>query len=159
MEVIEERSSFLSNYEVLSLLKEEKQKLDVEKSSKGKYSNYRQLILTEQAIKYMEDLPFSKLTDNKFLKIMQKLKAYELVKIEKLQILNILPNSAPLYSPIIENLMERFKVLAFEEGEEEDGEENNAMNEEEVKRPILEDLIDQLESILSEPEESGSMQI
>jgi hypothetical protein len=48
----------------------------------------------------MEDLPFSKLNDNKFLKIMQKLKAYELVKIEKLQILNILPNSAPLYSPV-----------------------------------------------------------
>jgi hypothetical protein len=48
MEVIEERSSFLSNYEVLSLLKEEKQKLDAEKSSKGKYSNYRQFILTEQ---------------------------------------------------------------------------------------------------------------
>jgi hypothetical protein len=53
--------------------------------------------------------------------------------------------------------MERFKVLAFEEGDEE-GEDNGAVNEEEVKRPILEDLIDQLESILNESEESGGIQ-
>ena len=113
MEVTDECSSMLSNYEVYSLLQ------DIKTGKKGqkqpnKYMNQLATI-TYSTLKYLEGTPCKSQSGETFQNFMKALVPFNLTKSEKLQLLNQRPTSAVEIQLIIEESEERLTEEQIEE--------------------------------------------
>ncbi|KAK0086542.1 hypothetical protein PV325_002990 [Microctonus aethiopoides] len=100
MEVVTERSAFLSNYEVLDMLK------SIKENKKQKTRNQLATI-TYQTIRHLEDTPCKKQTPEIIKNFMTAIEPFKLTKCEKLTILNLCPKTAVELQLIIEDSEER----------------------------------------------------
>lgn len=172
MKILNERDKFLSNYEVLDHLKGIKQKYnwtftpeddEALKKAKGKYKKRFTAcgldleVVTKEVLSYLDKSPCSAIdSPDSFEKLMTHLNTLDLMKIEKLQIMNTLPRSmVNLYSLveecdqrfdedtsqlIIDKINELFPVEEEEEEEEEEvGEEGEEGENEEAEQADPED--------------------
>ncbi|KAH6912584.1 RNA polymerase Rpb4-domain-containing protein [Coprinopsis sp. MPI-PUGE-AT-0042] len=131
MEVVNARAALLSNYEVLSLLKELEadhlarsktlQRIKKEDEAVGKTSipgNTGSVLETSEnlrtieveAIQYLtfDYLPIKNGTPESITKLVKALEPYDLTKAEKLQIVNLVPTTAVELYVIVEELEDRF---------------------------------------------------
>ncbi|EAU86205.1 hypothetical protein CC1G_03416 [Coprinopsis cinerea okayama7 len=130
MEVVNARAALLSNYEVLSLLKEleedhiartkkiQKIKKDEEAAGTSIPGNIGSVLETSEnlrtieveAIQYLSSdyLPTSTQTEESITNLVKKLEPYDLTKAEKLQIVNLVPTAAVELYVIVEELEDRF---------------------------------------------------
>ena len=105
MEVVDECSSMLSNYEVYSLLQDIKLGKNGQKQP-NKYLNQLATI-TYSTLKYLEGTPCKFHSAENIENFMKALKPFNLTKSEKLQLLNQKPTSAVEIQLIIEESEER----------------------------------------------------
>ncbi|XP_011506414.1 PREDICTED: DNA-directed RNA polymerase III subunit RPC9 [Ceratosolen solmsi marchali] len=100
MEVLNECSAYLSNYEVLDIL----QSIKSNKKQKGQ----NQLAtITYQTIRYLQDTPCKKQNPEKIKTFLAALEAFKLTKCEKLTLLNQCPKTALEIQLIIEDSEDR----------------------------------------------------
>jgi len=105
MEVVDECAAMLSNYEVYTLL------TDIHKGKEGhkkpnKHQKHLATILYS-TIKHLEKTPCGEQSSEIVSKFMQALKPFGLTKAEKLQLLNLRPQSAVEIQLIVEESEER----------------------------------------------------
>ncbi len=100
MEVLDDNAAMLSNYEVLSLLKELKDK-------GGQASNTA--TISYETTKFLEQKPCKLQNPEVVRSFMRALIPYEFTKAEKLQLLNLRPTSVVELQLILEELDERLK--------------------------------------------------
>ncbi|CAG0900135.1 unnamed protein product [Darwinula stevensoni] len=101
MEVVKDNCAYLSNYEVLQLLKE----VNTLDSKQNRQVNLR--TVAYEASKYLEGTPCIHQSKEQIQKLMQALVPYNLTKIEKLQILNSCPTTPVEIQLIVEDAEER----------------------------------------------------
>jgi DNA-directed RNA polymerase subunit F len=140
MEVINENSAMLSNFEVYSLL------TDIQAGrGQNKPNKHQQQLatITYETIKYLETKPCKIQSQESIVEFMKELEPYNLTKAEKVQILNLCPTSAVEIQLIVEESEERLtedqiysllevitKYNPAEGDEQEDAEdENEPMND------------------------------
>ncbi|EGV65498.1 hypothetical protein PSN45_002545 [Yamadazyma tenuis] len=105
MKVLIERDKFLSDYEVLEHLKATQNPKDKKKS---KHGGLELEIVSKEIISFLEDRACSQIeSPDKFKQLMVFLNQYDLVKIEKLQIMNSLPRSMVHVHAVIEECDQR----------------------------------------------------
>ncbi|KAJ8679919.1 hypothetical protein QAD02_015706 [Eretmocerus hayati] len=98
--MLKENAAYLSNYEVLDILKNIKSK----KKSKGQ----NQLAtITYQTIRYLEDTPCKKQSPEKIKSFLAAVEPFKLTKCEKLTLLNQCPKTALEIQLIIEDSEDR----------------------------------------------------
>ncbi|XP_014212239.1 DNA-directed RNA polymerase III subunit RPC9 [Copidosoma floridanum] len=103
MEVVNECSAFLSNYEVLDILQNIK--------SKNKPKGQNQLAtITYQTIRYLEDTPCKRHTPEKIKAFLTALGPFKLTKCEKLTLLNQCPTKDVDIQLIVEDSEDRLTV-------------------------------------------------
>eukprot|EP00794_Sanderia_malayensis_P006985 gene6985-7770_t len=100
MEVLDENSAMLSNYEVLSLLKDFKA---------GKNQPSSVATISYEAVKYLEQMPCKQQSPEVIDKFMKEMISYDFTKAEKLQLLNLRPASVVELQLILEEVDERLK--------------------------------------------------
>lgn len=100
MEVVGENVAMLSNYEVLSLLKDLRKVANQPKSI---------ATISYEAIKYLEQMPCKDQSPEVIKSFMTALLPYNFTKAEKLQLLNLRPSSVVELQLILEELDERLK--------------------------------------------------
>ncbi|XP_058803333.1 DNA-directed RNA polymerase III subunit RPC9 [Phymastichus coffea] len=100
MEVLNDCSAYLSNYEVLDILKSIK-------SSKKQKGQNQLATITYQTIKYLEDTPCSKQSPEKIDAFLKALDCFKLTKGEKLTLLNQCPKTDIEIQLIVEESEER----------------------------------------------------
>lgn len=167
MKILSERDQFLSNYEVFEHLKGLKFKYDWtftpedEEALKKKYENskhkrYKRFtncgldleVITRDMTEYFSRLSSSMITSKEgFKELMIYLNTFDLMKIEKLQIVNSLPRSMAHLYVLVEECDQRLDEEACEgilqkigelfpseeeEEEEEEGEEQQGDDEQEI---------------------------
>lgn len=109
MEVIKGNEKMLSNYEVLKILK------DVKERTKQTKSNKNLATITYETINYLEGLRnYDELKDENIIDYLEEMKKFNLTKLEKLQILNQHPNSMVELQILIEENEERFSEQAMD---------------------------------------------
>ena len=113
MEVVDECSSMLSNYEVFSLLQDIKSGKNGQKQP-NKYLNQLATI-TYSTLKYLEGTPCNVQSAETIENFMKALAPFNLTKSEKLQLLNQRPTSAVEIQLIIEESEERLTEEQIEE--------------------------------------------
>lgn len=104
MKVLEERDEFVSDYEVLQHLK------GIKVSNNKKKKTVTSLETVQQeVVGYLSQRPCSLIeNDEKFILLMSFLNQYNLVKVEKLQLVNLLPRSMVHLYSIVEECDQRF---------------------------------------------------
>uniref|UniRef100_A0A1E1XR46 DNA-directed RNA polymerase III subunit RPC9 n=1 Tax=Amblyomma sculptum TaxID=1581419 RepID=A0A1E1XR46_AMBSC len=108
MKIIKESSAFLSNYEVLKLLKELQS--DKKSSGSGKARTVPNLAtVSYETITYLEQTACARQTDEHIEDFLQQISAlpFKLTKIEKLQLINHRPTTAVEIQLLIEESEER----------------------------------------------------
>lgn len=111
MEVIEGKEKMLSNYEVLTILKEVKESTKNDKST----TNKNLATIAYETINYLEGLQhYNDLKDENVLDYLGEMKKFNLTKLERLQILNQRPTSMVELQILIEENEERFSEEAME---------------------------------------------
>lgn len=151
MKILTERESFLSNYEVAQHLESMKKKYhwsfpaneDIKHNLKRKDKKYYTAcginleIITRDVLSCLENSASNAIeSEENFKALMEFLNTFELMKIEKLQIINSLPRSLVVLYAIIEECEERFgeevsesilakinELFPIEQEEEEEAEE------------------------------------
>ncbi|GJE97655.1 RNA polymerase Rpb4-domain-containing protein [Phanerochaete sordida] len=129
MEVVDRRSALLSNYEVLTLLRElesdhlakARTALRIKKEEEASGSPVKHHVVQEEvcenlrtieveAIQYLaaEHQPTGAQSDDGIVQLTKKLSAYDLAKAEKLQIVNLAPTEPVELYVIVEELEDRF---------------------------------------------------
>ncbi|ABN64896.1 predicted protein, partial [Scheffersomyces stipitis CBS 6054] len=124
MKVLKERDSFLSNYEVAEHLKEIKKKYnwtftkeDEQDLHNDKRKNKKRFaacgvnleVITRDILSYVSNSATASIdSTEKFSELVQFLNNYELMKVEKLQIVNSLPRSMVTLYSIVEECDQRF---------------------------------------------------
>ncbi|KAK6199974.1 putative DNA-directed RNA polymerase III subunit [Scheffersomyces amazonensis] len=124
MKILEERQSFLSNYEVEQHLKDIKRKYnwtfnekDEEELQKDKRKNKKRFdacgvnleVITRDVLAYLRNGPPSIIdTTSNFKELGIFLNQFELMKVEKLQIINTLPRSMVILYSLVEECDQRF---------------------------------------------------
>jgi hypothetical protein len=103
MEVVKERSAFLSNYEVYALLKETQRGM---KKKSGGLQNLATVVY--ETSQYLETTPCKNQTPEDIESCLKKLQKFQLTKTEKLQLLNLRPVSQVEIHLIIEDIDDRF---------------------------------------------------
>ncbi|KAK6874333.1 DNA-directed RNA polymerase III subunit RPC9 [Candida tropicalis] len=160
MKILTERDSFLSNYEVTQHLESLKKKYHwtFEPNEDSKYNHKRKdkkyytacginlEIITKNVLLCLENNASNVIqSDESFKSLMEFLNTFELMKIEKLQIINSLPRSLVVLYAIVEECEERLgeetseSIIAKinelfpieQEEEEEEGEEGEEEEQEE----------------------------
>lgn len=157
MKVLTERDSFLSNYEVLQHLQNIKKKYnwsfnsDDEKFLKNKKNKHHFTgcginleIITRDVLSCLENNDSSLIqSQESFKQLMEFLNQFELMKVEKLQIVNSLPRSLVVLYALVEECEDRFgeetsekiiekinELFPIEQEEEgEDAQEDEEINE------------------------------
>ncbi|CAI5759791.1 unnamed protein product [Candida verbasci] len=150
MKILSERDSFLSNYEVSQHLKELKQKYHWDFNGEENNNNHKKKhkhftscgidleVITKDVLANLEVSECAQITNkDQFKQLMSFLNQFELMKVEKLQIINSLPRSMVVLFTLIEECEERLGIencetilgkinemfpIEQEEGEEEDQE-------------------------------------
>lgn len=107
MEVVKKPEILLSNYEVLSLLKEVTLSEKGRQDTRKKQSKSNLATIVYETTKYLQDLTRIQ-DDDTFKDLLIKLKAFNLTKSEKLDIVNHLPTSLVELQLMIEDSEERF---------------------------------------------------
>ena len=111
MEVIEGKEKMLSNYEVLTILKEVKESTKNDKST----TNKNLATIAYETINYLEGLQhYNDLKYENVLDYLGEMKKFNLTKLERLQILNQRPTSMVELQILIEENEERFSEEAME---------------------------------------------
>ena len=100
MEVTNDSASMLSNFEVLSLLKE---------TQKGKNQPSNVATISYETIKCLEKMPCNYQSAEVIKSFLEAMEPYNLTKAEKLQLLNLRPTSVVELQLIVEELDERLK--------------------------------------------------
>eukprot|EP00112_Aurelia_sp_Birch-Aquarium-sp1_P003337 Seg1372.14 transcript_id=Seg1372.14/GoldUCD/mRNA.D3Y31 product="DNA-directed RNA polymerase III subunit RPC9" protein_id=Seg1372.14/GoldUCD/D3Y31 len=100
MEVTNDSVSMLSNFEVLSLLKE---------TTKGKNQPSNVATISYETIKCLKKMPCNYQSSEVINCFLEAMEPYNLTKAEKLQLLNLRPTSVVELQLIIEELDERLK--------------------------------------------------
>ena len=113
MEVIENRPALLSNYEVYSLLQDIKAGKNGQKKPNKSQQNLSTISFT--TIGFLEKTPAKDQSPEIIEKFMQRLKPFNLMKAEKLQLLNQRPRSAVEIQLLIEESEERLREDQIEE--------------------------------------------
>ncbi|KAI3654275.1 hypothetical protein MP228_000994 [Amoeboaphelidium protococcarum] len=109
MKVLENQDALLSNYEVYKILSE--RQADRKSSNKKKQGAKQQsnvATIEFETMKYMKDSGVSKLNDGDIVHFLEQTRDLKLTKLEKLQILNIRPQSLVDLYIMIEHLESRF---------------------------------------------------
>ncbi|CAB4410999.1 unnamed protein product [Rhizophagus irregularis] len=118
MQIIEKRNAQLSNHEVLALLREldEKQKEQVRINPQIKFAENLKTIQFE-VIQNLTSLqsPARTQTPEQIESVLFELKKYNLTKSEKLQIINLRPQSIAELELIIEDCEDRFPIETLRE--------------------------------------------
>ncbi|KAL1919950.1 uncharacterized protein VTP21DRAFT_1882 [Calcarisporiella thermophila] len=116
MEVIEENAALLSNYEVLSLLRdlETKQQARLANNPTLKFAENLKTIQFETK-QYLEKTPCSSQTPEQIRSLLEALKPYPLTKAEKLTIINQRPRRMVEFYAIVEDMENRFETEKVEE--------------------------------------------
>ncbi|XP_077527819.1 RNA polymerase III subunit I [Haemaphysalis longicornis] len=110
MKIIKESSAFLSNYEVLQLLKEVQ---GDKKTSKGKSQQSKSVAnlatVTYETVAYLEQTACALQTDENVEAFLEQISAlpFKLTKVEKLQLINHRPTTAVEIQLLIEESEER----------------------------------------------------
>jgi DNA-directed RNA polymerase subunit F len=114
MEVVKTPEILLSNYEVLSLLKEVNTSSKKEKKQHTFRSNLATIVY--ETTKYLEDSNAAQIKDDEtFRDLLLRLKEFNLTKSEKLDIVNHLPTSLVELQLMIEDSEERFTEEAMQD--------------------------------------------
>ncbi|CUM62800.1 uncharacterized protein PRCAT00000358001 [Priceomyces carsonii] len=119
MKVLKKRDKFLSNYEVLEHLKElkslynwtfEDENQSMKKQKKRSLACGIELeVVTKQILSYLDKTPCSAIQSNEsFKELLLFLNKFDLMKVEKLQIVNSLPRSMVNLYAIVEECDQRF---------------------------------------------------
>ncbi|KAF8877162.1 RNA polymerase Rpb4-domain-containing protein [Gymnopilus junonius] len=110
MEVLNPRAALLSNYEVLTLLRELESDNLLRTKAALRVKKEEEAGLVNGAISYLsaDYLPTSSQTDQGITTLVNKLASYELTKSEKLQIVNLAPTLPVELYVIVEELEDRF---------------------------------------------------
>lgn len=153
MKILNERESFLSNFEVSEHLKGLKKRYNwtfsPEEEEKGKKFKKRFTecglnleVITRDALQYLNNSPAAIENKQGFIDLMTFLNNFDLMKVEKLQIVNSLPRSMVILYSLVEECDQRFsedqcqqildkiQELFPVEEEEEEEEEEEAQDEE-----------------------------
>nr|XP_011450408.2 DNA-directed RNA polymerase III subunit RPC9 [Crassostrea gigas] len=104
MEVVNENSAMLSNFEVYGLL------TDIQAGrGQNKPNKHQQQLatITYETIKYLETKPCKHQSEESITEFMKELQSFNLTKAEKVQILNLCPTTAVEIQLIIEESEER----------------------------------------------------
>ena len=160
MKVLTERDSFLSNYEVLQHLQNIKKKYNWsfnpndEKFMKNKKNKHHFTgcginleIITRDVLSCLENNESSLIQSTKsFKQLMEFLNQFELMKVEKLQIVNSLPRSLVVLYALVEECEDRFgeetsesiiekinELFPIQEEEEEEAGEGEGEGEEDAE--------------------------
>ena len=112
MEVINDRSAMLSNFEVLTLLKNIQ---DTQKGIKNTRKQQNLATISYETTKYLEKTPCKDQTEEIISAFMKALEPFKLTKAEKLQLLNQRPTSAVEIQLIIEESEERLSEEQVDE--------------------------------------------
>ncbi|RIA97067.1 RNA polymerase Rpb4-domain-containing protein [Glomus cerebriforme] len=115
--IIEKRNTQLSNYEVLALLREldEKQKEQARINPQIKFAENLKTIQFENLTSSQSPSPAKTQTPEQIESILFELKKYNLTKSEKLQIINLRPQSIAELELIIEDCEDRFSIETLRE--------------------------------------------
>lgn len=190
MQIIKERDSFLSNFEVYDHLKHIKQKYnwtfspeeelalqqDQQQDNYHKKHHQKQKnrftacgldleIATRDVLQFMENnAEITQVDVDNFKQLMSFLNQFELMKVEKLQIVNALPRSLVVLYLLVEDCEERFSVeicedivgkinelFPLEEGDQEDGEDGED-GEEEVEGEVESEVVGEEENLQNDEE-------
>ncbi|KAI1315314.1 hypothetical protein EDD11_000975 [Mortierella claussenii] len=110
MEIIKPDSAMLSNYEVLTLLNDQKAQRQANEvaGTREVAENLRTVEFEVQ--KYLDASPCATQTPDQIASLRRALAPYELMKVELLQILNLRPKSPVELLLIIEEFEERFTM-------------------------------------------------
>ncbi|KXJ11276.1 DNA-directed RNA polymerase III subunit RPC9 [Exaiptasia diaphana] len=108
MEVLKEKSVMLSNFEVYQLLQEAETKTSKSKSIKKHQVNLA--TISYEARKYLEKTPCKHQNAEVIEDFLKSLAPFNLTKAEKLQLLNLRPETHVEIQLIIEESVERFKT-------------------------------------------------
>ncbi|KAF7989057.1 hypothetical protein HCN44_007367 [Aphidius gifuensis] len=101
MEVVNEKSAYLSNFEVLNLLKGIKE-------NKSKKKNLSELAtVTYETVRYLEGTPCENQNPEKIKAFMSQVEKFKLTKCEKLMIVNTVPKSLIEIQCIVEDSEDR----------------------------------------------------
>jgi DNA-directed RNA polymerase subunit F len=111
MEVVQENCAMLSNYEVLSLLKDNKKA----QNKKKRHQNTHVATILYSTLKYLEKTPCKDQSPEVVTAFMQALEAFNLTKAEKLQLLNLRPSTAVEIQLLIEESEERLSEDQIEQ--------------------------------------------
>ncbi|KAJ8496139.1 hypothetical protein ONZ45_g2287 [Pleurotus djamor] len=132
MEVVSKRAALLCNYEVLTLLRELEEdhlaraktafKVKKEEGASSSSGAAKDVEVSEnlrtievEAIQYLSSPPISQQSPEGIQTLMQGLAPFNLTKAEKLQIVNIAPQSLPVLWAIVEELEDRMTPEQMEE--------------------------------------------
>lgn len=190
MQIIKERDSFLSNFEVYDHLKHIKQKYswtfspeeelalqqDQQQDNYHKKHHQKQKnrftacgldleVATRDVLQFMENnAEITQVDVDNFKQLMSFLNQFELMKVEKLQIVNALPRSLVVLYLLVEDCEERFSVeicedivgkinelFPLEEGDQEDGEDGED-GEEEVEGEVESEVVGEEENLQNDEE-------
>ena len=110
MEVLDARTSLLSNQEVLELLKEAKER---HKFSTRGSQNHNTLVY--ETSKYLEETPAAAQSREDIINLTKALKKYKLTCAEIMQIVNLRPKQALEVQLILEECEERFTEEQLDE--------------------------------------------
>ncbi|KAK3736317.1 hypothetical protein QZH41_020779 [Actinostola sp. cb2023] len=111
MEVLKEKSAMLSNYEVYKLLQEAEKKT-TSKSKSIKKHQVNLATISYEARKYLEKTPCKYQNAQVIEDFLKALAPFNLTKAEKLQLLNLRPETHVEIQLIIEESVERLKTEA-----------------------------------------------
>ncbi|XP_063974247.1 DNA-directed RNA polymerase III subunit RPC9 [Diachasmimorpha longicaudata] len=100
MEVLKENSAYLSNFEVLDILKQIK-------GNKKHKSRNQLATITYQTVRYLEDTPCKKQNPEKIQEFLKAVEGFKLTKCEKLTLINLCPKTAIEIQLIIEESEDR----------------------------------------------------
>ncbi|KAG0278020.1 hypothetical protein BGZ96_002575 [Linnemannia gamsii] len=105
MEILQTNSAMLSNYEVMSLLADQKAQRIA-----NEVAGTREVAENRRVQKYLAASPCSTQSGEQIRELKKEFKDFELMKVELLQILNLRPKSAVELLLVIEEFEERFAL-------------------------------------------------
>lgn len=106
MKVLVERDKFLSDFEVLEHLKSSQ---FIKDKKKNKHAGVELEVITNEMLSYLNERPCALQTTENFTQLMEFLNGFDLVKIEKLQIVNSLPRSMVHLFALVDEADQRFE--------------------------------------------------